>query len=107
MGEEVRPQQGKAPEKNDQDVVIVVDHLTARFGDNLVFKDVNFEVRRGEILVILGGSGCGKSTLLKHMIGLYSPAEGKVLINGIDIQNDETGRAGPGPGPGPRDRVLR
>ena len=65
--------------------VIVVDQLTARFGDNTIFDRVSFQVNQGEILVILGGSGCGKSTMLKHMIGLYKPAAGKVLLSGVNI----------------------
>ncbi len=69
--------------------VIVVDQLTARFGDNTIFDQVSFKVNRGEILVILGGSGCGKSVLLKHMIGLYKPANGRVLVNGVDINTDD------------------
>ncbi|MGA7576657.1 MAG: ABC transporter ATP-binding protein [Desulfobaccales bacterium] len=72
-----------------QDPIIVVDGLTARFGDNTVFERISFQVNRGEILVILGGSGCGKSTLLKHLIGLYRPAAGRVLVNGIDIMTDD------------------
>ena len=74
--------------------VIVVDQLTARFGDNTIFDRVSFQVNRGEILVILGGSGCGKSTMLKHLIGLYKPANGQVLINGVNINTDN-------------DRILR
>jgi phospholipid/cholesterol/gamma-HCH transport system ATP-binding protein len=65
--------------------IICVEHLNAAFGTNTILEDVSFEVSRGEIFIILGGSGCGKSTLLKHMIGLYEPASGRVLINGIDI----------------------
>jgi phospholipid/cholesterol/gamma-HCH transport system ATP-binding protein len=65
--------------------IIIVEHLRAEFGDNLIFRDVSFQVRRGEIFVILGGSGCGKTTLLKHLIGLYRPSAGKVLVNGVDI----------------------
>lgn len=67
--------------------VIIVDNLTARFGDNTIFEKVSFQVNKGEILVILGGSGCGKSTLLKLMIGLYRPSSGRVLINGIDANS--------------------
>jgi phospholipid/cholesterol/gamma-HCH transport system ATP-binding protein len=74
--------------------VIVVDQLTARFGDNIIFERVSFQVNQGEILVILGGSGCGKSTLLKHLIGLYQPAGGQVLVNGVNLSTDD-------------DRVLR
>jgi phospholipid/cholesterol/gamma-HCH transport system ATP-binding protein len=69
--------------------IIVVDRLTARFGDNTIFERVSFQVQRGEILVILGGSGCGKSTMMKHMIGLYKPAAGQVLINGVDINTED------------------
>ena len=65
--------------------IIVVKDLTARFGDNVVFEDVNFQVYKGEILVIVGASGCGKSTLLKIMIGLQKPYAGKVLYQGTDI----------------------
>jgi phospholipid/cholesterol/gamma-HCH transport system ATP-binding protein len=69
--------------------IIVVDQLTARFGDNTIFEQVSFQVHRGEILVILGGSGCGKSTMMKHMVGLYKPASGQVLINGVNINTDD------------------
>ncbi len=78
-------------EKASQDPIIVVDGLTARFGENTVFERISFQVNRGEILVILGGSGCGKSTLLKHLIGLYRPAAGRVLVNGIDIMTEDEG----------------
>ncbi len=64
---------------------IAVTGLTARFGDEVIFENVSFEVLPGEILVVLGGSGCGKSTLLKHLIGLYRPYAGRVLINGVDV----------------------
>lgn len=69
--------------------IIQVENLTARFGDRTIFKNVSFTVLKGEILVVLGGSGCGKSTLLKHLIGLYQPYTGKVLIEGIDVNSDD------------------
>jgi phospholipid/cholesterol/gamma-HCH transport system ATP-binding protein len=75
-----------SPEKTP---LIVVENLTAQYGDNVIFRDVSFQVMKGEILVILGGSGCGKSTLLKHMFGLYKPAAGRVLINGIDVATED------------------
>ena len=65
--------------------IIIVEHLRAEFGDNLVFKDVSFQVNRGEIFVILGGSGCGKTTLLKHIVGLYRSTAGRVLVHGVDV----------------------
>jgi len=69
--------------------LIRVEELTARYGRNVVFENVSFEVLAGEIFVILGGSGCGKSTMLKHMIGLYRPAEGRILIKDRDIARAE------------------
>jgi phospholipid/cholesterol/gamma-HCH transport system ATP-binding protein len=65
--------------------IILVKNLTAGFGGNPVFENVNFEIYKGEVFVILGGSGCGKSTLMKQMIGLYEPYSGSVVINGTDI----------------------
>jgi phospholipid/cholesterol/gamma-HCH transport system ATP-binding protein len=79
------------PAETSETPVIVVDQLTARFGANTIFDRVSFQVNRGEILVILGGSGCGKSTMLKHLIGLYKPATGQVLINGVNINTDDEG----------------
>jgi phospholipid/cholesterol/gamma-HCH transport system ATP-binding protein len=73
---------------------IQVEHLTMRFGERLVQRDLNFTVRTGSIFVIMGGSGCGKSTLLKHMTGLIRPAEGAVRYDGVDYwSEDDAGRA--------------
>lgn len=65
--------------------IIEVRRLTAAYGDFVILDRVSFEVRRGEVFVILGGSGCGKSTLMKHLIGLQKPAAGEVLIDGDNI----------------------
>ncbi len=69
----------------DKKPIIQVINFTAAYGDNVIVNNISFEVYRGEIFVILGGSGCGKSTVLKHMIGLYEPAGGEILIEGEDI----------------------
>ncbi len=69
--------------------IIRVEDVTVAYGDSVVLKDLNFEVEQGEVFVILGGSGCGKSTLLKHMISLYCPLKGKILIDGVDIVTAE------------------
>ena len=71
------------------DPIIRVEDFTAGYGGNVLLKDVNFTVNRGEVFVILGGSGSGKSTLLKHMIGLYEPMSGRILIDGDDIVTAE------------------
>ncbi len=64
---------------------ISVRGLKAGYGDEIILENIDFDVYKGEIFVILGGSGCGKSTLLKQMIGLHSPLEGSVLIGSRDI----------------------
>src|SRR5215470_13551852 len=71
------------------DPIIRVENLSAGYEDFVLLQDVNFSVNRGEVFVILGGSGSGKSTLLKHMIGLYQPMAGKILIDGDDIVSAE------------------
>lgn len=71
------------PSKNE--LIIEVKNLAARFDDNIVFENVNFQVHRGEILVVVGESGCGKSTLLKIMIGLHKPYAGSVFFQDRDI----------------------
>ena len=65
--------------------IIKVEDLTVGYDNNTVLENIAFEVNSGEIFVIIGGSGCGKSTLLKHMIGLYQPLSGKILIDGENI----------------------
>ena len=50
-----------------------------------VLDEVDLDVRRGEILVLLGGSGSGKTTLLKHVLGLAKPETGSITIDGVDI----------------------
>ena len=67
------------------DPIIRVEHMSAAYDETVVIDDISFEVRRGEVFVILGGSGCGKSTLMKHMIGLYKPSAGNIYIEGRDI----------------------
>ena len=64
---------------------VQVEHLVARYGTRTILDDVSMTAQRGEITVVLGGSGCGKSTLLRHIIGLLTPASGRVLINGQDL----------------------
>ena len=65
--------------------MIRVQHLYKSFNDQRVLEDIDLQVKRGEILVILGESGTGKSVLLKHLIGLLKPDRGSVLVDGKDI----------------------
>jgi len=68
---------------------IEIRNLTMGFDDLILLKNADFVVNQGEIFVILGGSGCGKSTLLKHIIGLYTPMQGSILIHGRPLNPDE------------------
>jgi phospholipid/cholesterol/gamma-HCH transport system ATP-binding protein len=68
-----------------RETIIQVEDFTAAYDGQVVLDRLNFDVYAGEVFAILGGSGCGKSTLLKHMIGLYKPAAGRILIAGEDI----------------------
>src|SRR4051812_5039914 len=71
------------------DIIISVRNLTVGYAGQVVLQHLNFEVRRGEVFAILGTSGSGKSTLLKNMIGLYTPMEGEVVIEGRNIVTAE------------------
>ena len=84
-----------APQAQAQAQALVqVKGLTMAFGDKVVQHDLGFEVRPGEVLVIMGGSGCGKSTLLRHLVGLELPLAGQVQLDGHDLhQGDATALA--------------
>ena len=64
----------------ETDIKIEIRDLTMAYGSFVVMRDINAQIRRGEIFIIMGGSGCGKSTLLRHMIGLKQPAQGRHLL---------------------------
>lgn len=65
--------------------MIQVEHLDKRFGDLVVLRDINLDIRDGETTAIIGRSGSGKSVLMKHLIGLLKPDRGRVLVDGTDI----------------------
>jgi phospholipid/cholesterol/gamma-HCH transport system ATP-binding protein len=66
----------------EREAIIGARELTMAYGDFVVMRDLEFDVRRGDIFIIMGGSGCGKSTLMKHLIGLKRPSKGDVLFHG-------------------------
>jgi len=69
----------------NNEITINIENLEMRYGSLLIQKDLNFEVRKGEIFIIMGGSGCGKSTLLRHLIGLKNPAKGNIIYENVDF----------------------
>jgi len=74
------------------DAHIAIRDLTMAYGSFVIQRDLNFDVNRGDIFVIMGGSGCGKSTLLKHMLGLITPVSGDIQYNGESFVNASPGR---------------
>lgn len=69
--------------------VIVFENVKLAFGDNVILKDVNFELASGDTKIFLGASGAGKSTILKLILGLLKPQSGTIWVNGKRI-NDLT-----------------
>lgn len=66
--------------------VIEVRDLCNRFGAQVVHEHLDLDVRRGEVLAVIGGSGAGKSVLLRSIIGLQEPAAGQVRVFDVDIR---------------------
>ena len=77
--------QRRLPHDAHEDPLISVRGLKVRYGKRAVLDGVSLDIYRGETMVILGGSGSGKSTLLRHMEGLEHPAEGSVIVKGVDL----------------------
>ncbi|MGY3480595.1 MULTISPECIES: ABC transporter ATP-binding protein EcsA [Staphylococcus] len=69
-------------------MTVKVEHLTGGYGKRPVIKDINFELRKGEIVGLIGLNGAGKSTTIKHMLGLLTPMEGQLTISNINIKKD-------------------
>src|SRR6266853_545534 len=78
-----------SPPANQQGVSVQVRGLRKSFNGQEVLKGLDFEVKSGEVFVIMGPSGSGKSVLLKHIIGLEMPDAGEILIEGQPIQGAE------------------
>ena len=64
---------------------ITVQDLTMAYGNFVVMRDLSFTINRGDVFIIMGGSGCGKSTMMTILIGLKSPAKGKVFYEDVDF----------------------
>jgi phospholipid/cholesterol/gamma-HCH transport system ATP-binding protein len=65
--------------------IITVRGLCNSFGDQIIHKDLDLDVRPGEILGVVGGSGTGKSVLMRSIIGLQTPADGEVEVLGENM----------------------
>ena len=66
--------------------IITVEHLNKTYSSGLhALKDINLEIRRGEILALLGPNGAGKTTLINIICGIVNPSSGRVAVDGHDI----------------------
>lgn len=77
----------------DEDAIIRVEALNNRFGNQVIHEDLNLNLRRGEILGVVGGSGTGKSVLMRSIIGLQQASHGNIHIFG----NHVFGKGAPSP----------
>lgn len=67
--------------------IIEVRNLWVKFGNKEVLKDINFEIKKGESVVIIGPSGCGKTVLIKTILGIIKSYKGEIYIFGKNIKN--------------------
>jgi len=82
MSYDTAPADRKAAPAGADDIIIRVRGLTNRFGDKTVHEDLDLDVKRGEVLGVIGGSGTGKSVLLRSIVGLHTPNAGEVEVFG-------------------------
>ncbi|MDY0087899.1 MAG: amino acid ABC transporter ATP-binding protein [Coriobacteriia bacterium] len=74
----------------DRGVMVHIEGLCKSFDDLEVLKGVDLDVRKGEVVVILGPSGSGKSTLLRCVNGLEDATAGKIFIEGVEVTSRKT-----------------
>jgi len=71
--------------ENPSDIILSVRQIRKAYNGRPILDNVSFDVRRGEVFVIMGGSGCGKSTMLRIMAGGVHPTSGSIFFNGRDM----------------------
>ena len=74
---------------HDDDIAIRVRGLENRFGTQVVHEGLDLDVRRGEVLGVVGGSGSGKSVLMRSIIGLRRPDAGEIEVLGVDARSED------------------
>src|SRR5213596_3113112 len=74
---------------DEEHPIIRVRGLVNRFGEQVVHDGLDLDVRRGEILGVVGGSGTGKSVLMRSIIGLRIPDEGEIEVLGVDARSED------------------
>ncbi|KRL90134.1 amino acid ABC transporter ATP-binding protein [Lactobacillus kalixensis] len=72
--------------------MIEIEHLKKNFGHNEVLKDISAEVKKGQVICIIGPSGSGKSTFLRCLNMLETPTSGKIVFDGTDLASLKDGK---------------
>lgn len=70
-----------------------MEHITKKFGSVYANRDINFDVRAGEVHTLLGENGAGKSTLMNVLFGLYQPTEGDIYVRGQKVKIESPSQA--------------
>ena len=68
---------------------IKINNLSKKYKETLVVKNINFELKKGSIVGLLGPNGCGKTTTIGMILGLIQPSFGNILINGVNIEKEK------------------
>ena len=76
-------------EKPGEDLTIQVRGVTKRFGPTIAVDNVDFDVRKGEVVGFLGPNGSGKTTTMRLLTSFYTPDSGTILIEGVDNQEQD------------------
>ena len=70
---------------NSSEIIVSIKNLQKAFGDNVVLRDIDLDVHKGEVVVVLGPSGSGKSTMLRCINRLEHPTSGSIVVEGVDV----------------------
>jgi ribose transport system ATP-binding protein len=66
--------------------VLEMQHIRKTFPGVVALNDVAFELRRGEVHILLGENGAGKSTLMKVLSGAYQKSSGRIILDGVEVE---------------------
>ena len=69
-----------------EDKILEVNNISFSYEDNLIFENISFSIKKGDVLCILGPNGTGKTTLIKCLNGLHDTDSGEIIVNGEKIK---------------------
>ena len=75
-------------EENNTDIMIEANGLSKYYGDFIAVEDLNFKIRKGEVVAFLGPNGAGKSTTMKMLTGYLAPSSGVAKVCGMEVANN-------------------